>query len=57
MSLLLLVAAVFFFLLEALRPVFDYSLGEFHAVAWGLVAFSASFLVGAPAIVAWRSRQ
>lgn len=55
MSLLLLVLAVFFFLLDALQPVFDYTLGDFYAHAWGSAAFAASFLVGP--VNAWRSRQ
>lgn len=55
MSLLLLVFAVFSFLLEALTPVFDWDLGDFNAIAWGLTGFAGSFLVG-PATAAWRSR-
>lgn len=55
MSLLLLVFAVFSFLLEALAPVFEWNLGEYNAIAWGLAGFAASFLVG-PATAAWRSR-
>lgn len=56
MSVLLLLLAVLFFLLEALRPLFDWDLGDFHAIAWGLAALSASFLVGTAAFTNWRSR-
>jgi hypothetical protein len=33
------------FLLAALAPIFEYSLGKFDAIAWGLAALAAGFLV------------
>lgn len=37
-------AALFCFLLAALAPIFDWSLGEFHAIAWGLAALALGVL-------------
>lgn len=38
------VIALVLFVIAALAPLFDWALGDFHAVAWGLAAMAAGFL-------------
>lgn len=45
MAFLSLLVAVFIFLIGALAPVFDWSLGKFSPLYWGLFFFALSFLV------------
>ena len=44
------------FLIAALAPVFEWTLGDFNAIAWGLTFFAlASLLPGA--VTAYRTRN
>ena len=45
MAFLSLLAATFCFLVGALTPVFNWSLGEFSPLYWGLFFFALSFLL------------
>lgn len=38
------IVALFCFLLAALAPLFEWNLGDFHAIAWGLAALTLGFL-------------
>ncbi len=38
------IVALFCFLLAALAPLFEWNLGDFHAIAWGLAALALGFL-------------
>jgi hypothetical protein len=38
------VAALICFAVAALAPLFDWALGDFHAIAWGLAALAVGFL-------------
>lgn len=44
MSFLAFLVAVFCFLIAALAPVFNWNLGDFNAIAWGLVATALGLL-------------
>jgi hypothetical protein len=44
MAFLSLIVAVFIFLIGALAPMFDWSLGKFSPLYWGLFFFALSFL-------------
>ena len=50
-----LLIAVVLFAIGGLAPVFEWDLGEFSPLYWGLVAFAFSFL--APGVVAYTSRN
>jgi hypothetical protein len=52
-----LLVAVFIFLIGALAPVFDWSLGKFSPLYWGLFFFSLSFLVSGASAYVGRFRQ
>lgn len=55
MAFLSLLLAVFFFVIGGLAPVFEWDLGEFNPLYWGLAAFAFSFLV--PGVMALRNRR
>ena len=54
MSFFSLLLAVFIFFIGALAPVFDWDLGDFSPLFWGLGFFSLSFLI--PGVVAYARR-
>lgn len=45
MAFVSLLAAVFIFLIGALTPLFEWDLGRFSVLYWGLFFFSLSFLI------------
>lgn len=47
------VAALICFLIAALAPLFDWALGDFNALAWGLAALTVA--LGWPAAAARRT--
>jgi phage shock protein PspC (stress-responsive transcriptional regulator) len=50
-----LLIAVVLFVIGGLAPVFDWDLGEFSPLYWGLAAFAFSFL--APGVIAYTARN
>lgn len=51
MSFFFLLISVFLFAIGGLAPVFEWDLGEFSPLYWGLASFAFSFLV--PGVVAY----
>lgn len=45
MSLVFFVIAAVLFALAGLTPVFDWDLGEFHTIAWGLTSLALGLVV------------
>jgi hypothetical protein len=41
---LLFIVSAFCFLIAALAPIFDWALGDFNAIAWGLFALVVGML-------------
>lgn len=51
-----LLIALFCFLIAALAPVFEWTLGSFNAIAWGLFFFTLASLVPG-AVSVYRTRN
>lgn len=56
MAFISLLVAVFIFFIGALAPIFEWDLGSFSVLYWGLFFFSLSFLVPG-AVATYKSRR